>query len=219
MFSYVYMKILESQPERYDRGISWLSLGKIDQIKKKIVEEEVKPGEKILEIGVGTGILAIMCARKGAKVLGIDISPAMLEVARKKVREEGLKEAIELKEMSISEMDKLEGEFDLVIATLVFSELYSQEQDYALTQAYRLLRAEGKLIIGDETRPQNFFKYLIYFLVRLPLWLITFLLTQTTTRAVVGIEERIKKAGFRIIKLERSFLDSFIYLVAVKERR
>ena len=59
MSSYIYMKILESQPERYDRGIALLSLGTADRCKKKLVEENVRPGSKVLEIGCGTATMAI----------------------------------------------------------------------------------------------------------------------------------------------------------------
>ena len=66
MSSYVYMKILESQPERYDRGIALLSLGAADRCKKKLVDETVRPGFHVLEIGCGTGTMAILAGRAGA---------------------------------------------------------------------------------------------------------------------------------------------------------
>jgi len=46
---------------------------------------------------------------------------------------------------------------------------------------------------------------------------LTFALTQTTTNAVEGLTERVRRAGFRIETEERTALDSFLYLVAVKE--
>ncbi len=45
------MKILESSPERYDRGIAWLSLGKINRIKQQIAHNRGAPGSTVLEIG------------------------------------------------------------------------------------------------------------------------------------------------------------------------
>jgi ubiquinone/menaquinone biosynthesis C-methylase UbiE len=220
MASYIYMKILESRPERYDRGISWLSLGASERIKQRIAHDLVSQGMRVLEIGAGTATMAILAAAKGTSVFGFDISPGMLEVARRNVRETGFEDRIELKEMGVAEMDRLEDEsFDLAVSTLVFSELSPDEQAYALRQAYRVLRPEGKIAIADETIPQNPLKYLIYLFIWIPLFLFTFALTQTSTRAVRGLEGRVAEAGFRIEKTERSYLDSFIYITARKAYR
>ncbi len=101
MSSYVYMKILESQPERYDRGIALMSLGGADRCKKKLVDENVQPGSKVLEIGCGTGTMAILAAQAGAEVLGFDVSDAMLEVARKKIGASGVSDRIQLEESGV----------------------------------------------------------------------------------------------------------------------
>ncbi len=218
MSSYIYMKVLESQPERYDRGISWLSFGRSDRIRHRIVDELVSPGLRLLEIGVGTASLAILAAKKGASVLGFDVSPGMLAVARKKIDAEGLRDRIELKEMGVAGMEELDdASFDLVASTLVFSELSPDEQSYALRHALRLLRPGGKMALADETRPKNPVKYLAYMLIWIPLFLVTFALTQTSTRAVEGLEGRVMESGFRIERVERSALDTFIYLTASKE--
>jgi len=98
MFNYVYMKILESQPDRYDRGIWWLSFGQSETVKRRIVGEQVTPGSRVLDMGCGTGTLAVLAAEKGAQVTGFDVSPGMLAVARRKVVAGGLTERIELQE-------------------------------------------------------------------------------------------------------------------------
>jgi len=220
MFSYIYMKILESQPERYDRGIALLSLGQSERFKKRLVNDNVHPDFKVLEIGCGTGTMAILAARNGAEVIGFDLSYAMLEIARKKINAAGLSDKIELMEMGVSGMDKLdENSFDLVMSTLVFSEFSHDEQAYALRHAYRILKPGRRLAIADEARPGSAVKRLLHSAVRIPLLLITFLLTQTSTKAVEGLSDLITEAGFRIDIEERRSLDSFLYLVAIKEEK
>ena len=43
---------------------------------------EIKPGEIVLDVGTGTGVVAITAARAGASVTGLDLTPALLDVAR-----------------------------------------------------------------------------------------------------------------------------------------
>lgn len=218
MSSYVYMKILESQPERYDRGIALLSLGAAPRTQRRLVAENVCAGMRVLEIGCGTGSLALLAARAGAHLHVFDVSPGMLEVARRKVQGAELEDRIELFEMGVSGMDSLAGEsFDLVVATLVFSELSGDEQRYALAQAYRVLRPGGRIALADEVRPDGRAKRILHGLVRSCLLVVTFALTQTTTRAVEGLPEEVARAGFRIEKEERSSLGSFLYLLAHKQ--
>ena len=143
MSSYIYMKILESQPERYDRGIALLSWGAADRCKKKLVEENVRPGSRVLEIGCGTGTMAILAAQRGAEVAAFDVSAAMLEVARRKIDTSGMAGRIQLEETGVSGMDKLADErFDLVMSTLVFSELSLDERTYALRHSHRVPELE-----------------------------------------------------------------------------
>ena len=218
MSSYVYMKILESQPERYDRGISLISLGRSEKIKKKLVDDNVQPGFKILEIGCGTGTMALLAARKGATVTGFDVSGPMLEVARKKIESEKLSEKMELMEMGVSGMDKFpDAAFDLVMSTLVFSELSRDEQAYALRHAYRILKPGATLAVADESKPVKPLNRLLHAVVRAPMAFITFILTQTTTKAVDGLPRLIKEAGFKIHTENHGPLDGFIYITALKE--
>ena len=86
MSSYVFMKILESVPQRYDLGIKLLSLGKIQKVKEQIAGQFASAQKSILEIGCGTGTLALLCAQRGAKVIGFDTSAAMLAVAQEKLK-------------------------------------------------------------------------------------------------------------------------------------
>jgi hypothetical protein len=81
---------------------------------------------------------------------------------------------------------------------------------------FELLKPGGVLAVADETRPKSPGKRLLYKLARLPLALFTFVFTQTSTRPVVGLEEKVRKAGFRIDRVEKRNLDSFFLLYAVK---
>lgn len=218
MVSYVFMKILESSPQRYDAGINLLSLGHINKIQQDIVDNYITAGDEVLEIGCGTGTLAILCAEKGASVVGFDISYQTLAIARRKASERNLTDKIQLREMAATEMDNSfgDGTFDKIVGTLVFSEFYPDEQKYVLREAYRILRPGGLLIIADEVRSNSPWRRVLHLSVRLPLMVIAYILTQASTRALKGIEDALTSTGFEIIYQKRSLLDSFGLYVARK---
>ena len=84
MLSYIFMKVLESRPQRYDWGIRLLTCGHADRVKQDIVADYIRPGMHVLDVGCGTGQLAVKAARAGAVVTGLDISEGMLAVARRR---------------------------------------------------------------------------------------------------------------------------------------
>ena len=219
MCSTVLMKILESSERRYDAGINLLTFGNERKIKSKIVSEFISENDRIFEIGVGAGTLAILCAEKGAHVTGIDISKKMLRIAERKIKEAGLAEKIELREMSVVEMDRHipNNSFDKVVSTFVFSELSEAEQLFALRESYRVLKPNGKIIFLDEVKPRSFWKKTLYYLIRVPLELVTYLVAQTTTKPLKDIEGKLSTAHFKVEFTSRYFLDSLQLIVASKE--
>jgi len=218
MFSYIFMKILEKRPERYDAGIHILSAGYITKIRKRIVNDYVKPGMEMLDLGCGTGSLLIDAAEAGAKATGVDISEGMLAVARRRITGRGLQDKITLHRAGVVEADGLftENRFDLIVSTLVFSELYTEERALALRQIERLLKPEGIFIIAAEVQPVKVLKRIIHFGVRLPLAVVTYLIAQTGTKPLNRITHEITRSGLNIINEKRSFLDSFVILIAQK---
>ncbi|MFQ6001203.1 MAG: corrinoid protein-associated methyltransferase CpaM [Anaerolineae bacterium] len=218
MSTYVFMKVLESAPRRYDKGMTILTLGRLERAKEDIAAL-VNAGEQVLDIGCGTGTLAVLLAQRGAQVVGVDISASMLEIARARAREENLEEQIELRELGAVDLDTAfeDQSFDCVVSTLTFSELSEGEIDYTLQQCWRILKEGGKLIIADEILPTSFIGRVMTFLYRLPFVTITYLLTQNTTKRVADLDKKIAKAGFKIVSLRKYLLGTLQTYVACKE--
>jgi demethylmenaquinone methyltransferase/2-methoxy-6-polyprenyl-1,4-benzoquinol methylase len=79
MSSFVWMKIPESGPKRYDRGIRMLSRGRIEEVVyERIAMMVAAPGKRILDIGYGTGGVSVACAARGTTVTAIDINHALV---------------------------------------------------------------------------------------------------------------------------------------------
>jgi len=204
------MKILESSPERYDRGICMLTLGRIKNTYDRIIAN-VKPGDYVLDIGCGTGALAIRAALKGAHVKGIDVNAGMLEIAQKSINNLKLMDKVKFFEMGVGELgSEKSGTYDVIMSSLCFSELSEDEINFTLGEVKRILTPEGMLIIADEAVPQNWIKKIINWLIRFPLVIITYIFTQTTTRTVKRLPNKLKNAGFLIEYIRLSVMGDFI---------
>ena len=210
------MKILESAPSRYDKGIRILTLGRLDKAYDRLTSY-IKPGQKVLDLGCGTGALTIKAAQKAAKVKGIDINPEMLEIAQKRAAEANLAKNMELCEMGVAELGGEESEsYDVVMSGLCLSELGEDELRYTLREAKRILKPGGILLIADEVRPKSISKMILNWLIRFPLVVITYLITQTTTKAVRDLPEKVQEAGLVIESIGLSKAEDFIEVAGRK---
>jgi demethylmenaquinone methyltransferase/2-methoxy-6-polyprenyl-1,4-benzoquinol methylase len=214
MFSYIFMKILETRPQSYDRRMDQLSGGRAAQIKQSVADA-VPQGARVLEIGCGTGQLAAMLCEQGATVEGFDANPAMVAQARRRIEAESLQDKLAVREMGVEGMDTLpERSFSAAVSTLVLSELSDDERRYALRHARRLLEPGGRLIIADEVVPRTAGRRLLHAAVRAPLLAATYLASRSSTRPLADLRQELADAGFVLDREERSHGDAFALFVA-----
>jgi len=84
------------------------------------IEQMVRPGARVLDVGTGSGILAISAARHGAReAVGIDVDPVAVAAARRNVRLNHLARVVKIHEGSpLNGADGKRGQFDLVLANI-----------------------------------------------------------------------------------------------------
>lgn len=98
-------------------------------------------GKKIFEAGCGPGILAEYLVHEGAKVVGFDVSPKMIELARKRVPSNATFFVADMAKKLPVDQD---GQFDMVVASLSID--YIENWEIPLSEFYRLLKPRGKFI-------------------------------------------------------------------------
>ena len=208
------MKILESAPSRYDQGIYILTLGKLDKVYDHLTSR-IKKGQTILDLGCGTGALTLRAAQKGAKVKGIDINAQMLEIAQKQVIKKNLLQNINLCEMGVAELETEKSDiYDMVMSGLCFSELSEDELIFTLKEVKRILKPGGFLLVADEVRPKNILKRILNGIVKFPLVIITYIITQTTIHSIENLPEKIKESGLLMESVRLNNMENFIEVVA-----
>jgi len=121
--------------------------GRVDAIRRM----NIKPGDRVLEVGVGTGINASLYPRD-CSVTGIDLSTKMLEKARKRVARKGVHN-VRLLEMDATNLKFPDGTFDVVYAPYVISVV---PDPVAVTREMsRVCRPGGRMVILNHFRSRN----------------------------------------------------------------
>jgi SAM-dependent methyltransferase len=125
-----------------------LDLGGLDADLLMIEQFAARCGSPILELACGTGRVLLPLARQGYRATGVDISPAMLDVARRKVAAEGLADRVTLVEQDMRHLT-LEARFNLAfVAVNSFMHLpTASDQLAALTRIRQHLNPGGLLIL------------------------------------------------------------------------
>jgi cyclopropane fatty-acyl-phospholipid synthase-like methyltransferase len=133
-----------------------------DALKGRLVDQaSIRHGMAVLDLGCGTGTLAILIkgACPGAHVVGLDVDPDVLAIARDKITRAGFDVA--LHQGSAADPPLAPRSFDRVLTTLMLHHLTTDEKRATLAGVQRLLRPGGELHIADFGRPQNALMWVI----------------------------------------------------------
>jgi phosphatidylethanolamine/phosphatidyl-N-methylethanolamine N-methyltransferase len=112
---------------------------------------KIRPGDRVLEVGVGTGINAGLYPRDCA-VVGIDLSSSMLEKARERVWKKGIRN-VRLLEMDAADLKFADGTFDIVYAPYLISVV--PDPITVAREMRRVCRPGGRIIFLNHFRSPN----------------------------------------------------------------
>jgi ubiquinone/menaquinone biosynthesis C-methylase UbiE len=139
---------------RYDILVAVMTLGRERRFRERLLEPaHLAPGESVLDIGCGTGTLAIAAKRQvgaSAVVAGIDPSAEMIARAKRKALRARMDIAFEI--ASAQSLPFSDARFDVVTSTVMLHHLRRTARVEAIVEARRVLKPGGRLLIVDFVR-------------------------------------------------------------------
>jgi ubiquinone/menaquinone biosynthesis C-methylase UbiE len=131
-----------------------------------IDQAKIRSGQRVLDLGCGTGTLTIMIkqAHPDSVVIGLDGDPQILKIARRKAKE--AHSPITFDEGMAYQLPYPDASFDRVFSSLVFHHLTTQDKAKSLAEVYRVLKLDGEFHLADFGVPQGVYAKVVSFLMR-----------------------------------------------------
>ena len=117
----------------------------LEPVSQTVVEmAALSPAVDVIDLACGTGNAALLAARRGARVVGIDASPGLLEVARERARTQGVD--VDFREGDLLDLPVTDGTADVVLS--VFGVIFASDPAQALGEVGRVLRPGGRVLVS-----------------------------------------------------------------------
>lgn len=181
----------------------------IVHIRKKIADQpDLSKDSKILDVACGTGSQTVAFAKNGFYVVGIDLSPYMIEKAKKKTKNIDVsllcKDAIDI--------PYEDSYFDLSHIALSLHDMHMEIGMAILEEMKRVTKKNGKIIIVDYNKPKN---RIAAFLGSIPnIWESCYY----NDFLKMGLENYLSKAGLTPNKIEHYFLGNLQITTCVNNK-
>jgi len=149
------LQLFSGLPDHYDRVGAVMSFGQDPRWRRALVDAiAARSGMRILDVATGTGMVAFELASRGADVVGLDQSEAMLDLARAKLR--AAPELHDRLSFVVGEAEELpfsDGEFDALSFTYLLR--YVDDRAATMRELARVVKPGGRIAMVDFGVPSN----------------------------------------------------------------
>jgi SAM-dependent methyltransferase len=109
-----------------------------------IERSDPKPGERVLDAATGTGAVAILVAKRGADVVGMDLAPVLIDTARERAAEEGV--SVQWDVGDAEAMDYEDASFDVVVSTC--GVMFAPDHSAVAHELARVTKPGGRVVLA-----------------------------------------------------------------------
>jgi ubiquinone/menaquinone biosynthesis C-methylase UbiE len=144
----------------YDLIQRWLV--RDTHFKGRLIEQaRIQPGQHVMDLGCGTGTLAIMVkrAQPGAEVVGLDADPQMLKVARAKAARQAI--SVTFDRGMAFDLPYPDASLDRVLSSLMIHHLKTPDKERTAKEIQRVLKPGGQFHVVDFGKPHTFYGRLL----------------------------------------------------------
>lgn len=136
---------------RYDLLVWLVTMGRERAFRERLLRlARLEPGETVLDVGCGTGTLAIAAKRQvgpAGEVYGIDASPEMLARAKRKARK--VRAEVVFQSGAAQALPYPDATFDVVLSTVMMHHLLGKGRQEFAREAARVLKPGGRMLVVD----------------------------------------------------------------------
>jgi demethylmenaquinone methyltransferase/2-methoxy-6-polyprenyl-1,4-benzoquinol methylase len=181
---------------------------------RQLIMEWIDPqsGERIIDICCGTGTLSLMLGERLAgagEVMGIDLSPKLLNIARKKQRPQG----VTFLRGDAQAIPFADGSFHRGVICGALHEMPHEVRQRVLGEAHRVIRPNGRMVFVEHNEPKRKWKRSLFgFLER-------FNPEYPTYKDLLerGLTDEIERGGFRVVRTDVTSWDFFQIVLAERQ--